>query len=267
MSKRPGRSRLRYQQPTFGYDTQGVLFVNGICEDCGGEVQQKPKCLGIGYNLLSDTCFFTADGILKSKRSSRGSHEKAGFKTNMYFFVSFSNNGDEVVLRKSSEFAFDLEGYLAKTQKPALTNIMKADHHISNKSLHEAIEEYLIEYGYNRTFNKLVKSKKRKEEPWLVVKDSIRKSLVANDLTVAKMLILKNKQYVRDQHQLQRAICLLEVMYMMRKNKSVKEILDFMSKKMTKYKGETFELLDQQGNANEFQMKVGPVYQSISQQT
>lgn len=65
MSKRPGRSRLRYQQPTVGYDNQGILYFNGALEDGGGDVRTKPKSMGCGYNQLSDCCFFTINGELK----------------------------------------------------------------------------------------------------------------------------------------------------------------------------------------------------------
>lgn len=74
MTKRPGRSRLRYQQPTIGFDTQGLLFMNGICEvtsdywqDGRGEAREKPHSIGCGYNMLNDSCFFTIDGELKCK--------------------------------------------------------------------------------------------------------------------------------------------------------------------------------------------------------
>ncbi len=70
MSKRPGRSRLRYQQPTIGFDSHGVLFCNGVCEDGGAEIRHKPKSMGIGYNLLADSCFFTVDGKLKCRAFS-----------------------------------------------------------------------------------------------------------------------------------------------------------------------------------------------------
>lgn len=185
-------------------------------------------------------------------------YEKAAFKANMYFFVSFSGAGDEVVLKKSCDFDFDLEGFISKFQKPVMSNLLKSDIRIPNRSIHEAIEEYLIEYGYNRTFNKLAKTKKRPEEPWLVIKDSIKKSLTANDFLLAYRTINNNRQWVRDNHNLHRTICLLELMYLMRKKKPVKEILDFMSKKMAKFKAEVFELLDSNSKPVEVQMKVPP---------
>ena len=65
MSKRPGRSRLRYQQPTVGFDSDGKLFFNGVCEEGAGELRNKPKSIGCGYSIMSDSCFFTINGQLK----------------------------------------------------------------------------------------------------------------------------------------------------------------------------------------------------------
>ena len=85
MTKRPGRSRLRYQQPTTGFDSQGLLFLNGICEvtadywqDGRGDVLDKPGNIGCGYNLMNDTCFFTIDGEIKCIRYLHRHPRKGG---------------------------------------------------------------------------------------------------------------------------------------------------------------------------------------------
>lgn len=177
----------------------------------------------------------------------------------MYLFVSFTGAGDEVVLKKSSDFDFDLQTYVTKINRPLLNSMMKADPRLAKRCIHEAIEEYLIEYGYNRTFNKLAKTKKRAEEPWLAIKDVIRKSLIANDFSVARLMIANSREFVRDSRRLNRTIAVLELLYLMRKKKPIKTVVDFMSKRLSRYKQDSFELLDKVGKAQEVQLKVGRV--------
>ena len=174
----------------------------------------------------------------------------------MYLFVSFSDDGDEVSLKKAKDYDFDLQGYLDRVQKPVLSGILKSEAKLSTRAINDSIEEYLSEYGYNRTYNKMVKSKRRPEEPWLLIKDTIRKSLCGNNFTVALLKIEENKAFVRNEHKLIKTIRVLELLYLLRKKKPIKQVISFMSSYLGKYKADTLELLTNQGKVVEVELKV-----------
>lgn len=249
MTKRPGRSRLRYQQPTVGFDTQGLLFLNGICEDGRGDVREKPSNIGCGYNLLNDTCFFTVDGEIKYTL------EKVEFKDNMYFFVSFSQQGDEISVRKPGKTKFNIKSYADRILPSLLSSALKKDPKISKKNICDAVEEYLLEYGYNRTYNKMKHIEDKPEGEWLSSKEAIRKQLQANNFTLAISLTNSLKKYIRHKKRLIKTIRLLNLVCLIRKKKPLKDIFDFMSKSMISYKGEKLELFDRNGIASEVDMK------------
>lgn len=174
----------------------------------------------------------------------------------MYFFVSFSQQGDEISMRKTGQTMLDVKSYSDRVLPSLLSSALKKDAKISKKSICDAIGEYLLEYGYNRTYNKMMHQEDKPEGEWLTQKDTIRKQLQANNFDLALNLVRSLKKYIRNRKRLIKTIRLLMLVCLIRKRKPLKEIFDFMAKNLISYKGEKIDILDKTGTVAEIDMKV-----------
>lgn len=174
----------------------------------------------------------------------------------MYFFVSFSQQGDEVIIKKAENLEFDLENYKEKHMPGLLSSILKKDSQISKKSISESIGEYLIEYGYNRTYNLMMNFDNKAEEPWLATKEEIRKQLIANNFEIALQTIKRAKKYIRNKQHILRTVRLLQLVYIIRKGGDLKAVFNFMSQALTKFKADKFEMMNRAGTVEEVDLKV-----------
>lgn len=191
-----------------------------------------------------------------SLKSNADTLEKVDFKDNMYFFVSFSQQGDEISIRKPGDTKFNLKSYADRILPSLLSNALKREAKISKKCIGDAVGEYLLEYGYNRTYNKMMPLDSKPEGEWLMPKDKFRSLLLANNFDLALHSIKNLKKYARNRKKLLKTVRLLELVSLIRKQKPLKNVFDFMAKKMISYKGEKIELLDRTGTVVEVDMKV-----------
>ena len=106
------------------------------------------------------------------------------------------------------------------------------------------------------SYNKMMHQEDKPEGEWLSQKDTIRKQLQANNFDLALNLVRCLKKYIRNRKRLIKTIRLLMLVCLIRKRKPLKEIFDFMTKKLVSYKGEKIEILDKTGTVAEIDMKV-----------
>lgn len=194
--------------------------------------------------------------------------DKVDFKENIYFFVSFSQQGDEVIIKRSENTLFDLRSYKERILPGLLAStVLKKEPLVSKRSIGEAVGEYLIEYGYSRTYNLMMNLDSKAEDPWLAKKEEIRKQLIANNFDLALLAIRSTRKYVRNRNNALRTIYLLQMAYLIRKGETLKKVFDFMSKHLAKFKGDKIEMMNREGFVIEVDLKVRILYSRKSSAT
>ncbi len=139
---------------------------------------------------------------------------------------------------------FDLKGYLKKVQDSELTVIMRKNTGIERKALDEAIGEYLVHYGYNRTYNKMMRYHYRPEDNCMQAKTLIKQQLVSNNFDLALRTMKEHKRYVRSPNKIMKMIRMAKLIKLIRQRTDKKKIIKYLAEEMKQYKEDKFEVIE-----------------------
>ena len=150
---------------------------------------EEANRIGIGYNVLNDSCFFTQNGKLMHQM------KKVKFPANMYFSVCFYHKDDMVRIRFNN-IKFDIKKYSDSNVKLPI-DAKSVD--LPKKYMKELVYEYLQDSAYVNTLQALDNDKSislgKRTEPKrvsrLVDLSIVRKALKGNNNLIAWILIKK----------------------------------------------------------------------------
>lgn len=174
-NKRPGRSRASSNHPTVSADVKRHIYSDGRLEkDCTyllpihvnsmsppqdivslGPSPPPVKRIGIGYNNMEDSVFFTFDGQLKcNSPSDLDVIDRVGFKDDMFFEISFGSHGDEIQVHGQSTCLFDSRAYLRVREQHFHKTLQQYPTLLAPSSLPQTVGQYLQHQGHFWAYSK-----------------------------------------------------------------------------------------------------------------
>lgn len=194
--------------------------------------------------------------------SNKDSVDKMGFHKDMFFFISFSNQGDEVTIRTPSEMRFDFRTYFDKVQETYLQTILKKDPNLDTGCLIEGVEEYCQRYGYEETLSKLATPNISTEScftPASLIKSTLRKALTKNNIDKAKKIVLRYKKFFDDVQSSLKYIRCIKLINLLQEDAPIDQIVKFMTSELTRYKFKQIKVVMGKDSQGELEFKVGHI--------